>query len=361
MFVKRATLTLLTGTAALCSIGSAHAAGTIAGTVISNTASVSYTVNGATQTTTSTTSTFVVDLKANFTVVVDQTGYTQVNLGQTAAVTSYRLTNTTNGTQDFLLDANQTFLSLGLPGTDNFDMLNLKVFVDVNGDGIYEPTIDTATYVDELAPDAHVEIFLVGDVPTTAGAQLAQVNLHATIAAGGAPGTKGAALVPSVSIANADNTVDVVFADDDDDGPLNLGDTANNGQGRAYSGYQVATSALNLTVTKTARVLSDGVSLTFPKAIPGATVEYCLTVTNSTLLTPANGVTLTDILPSAVTYVPGTLTYGAPGVPGVACNLLPTTIPDVTGYNGTTKTVTATIPSVAGGTSQAAAFQVTIN
>src|SRR5262245_55138598 len=120
---------LLAGTAVLVgNVSAAHAdTGTAAGTTINNTASVSYSVNGTPQTTNSSTSTFVVDRKVNFTVTLDQSGNTQVNMNQQNAYVKFKVTNTTNGVQDFILDPDQQNLSLGvLPGTDNFDITGMK-------------------------------------------------------------------------------------------------------------------------------------------------------------------------------------------------------------------------------------------
>lgn len=356
-------LLLLSGTATLCSTGVAHAQSaaqlTSAGTTINNTASVTYTVNGTAQTTNSTTASFVVDRKVNFTVITDQTGATQVNLSQTGAVTSFKVTNTTNGIQDFLLSPYQTGIVAGLlTGTDDFDLTNLKVYVDSNGNGKYDPGVDTATYIDELAPDASVEVFIVGDIPSTATINQANVALQVIAAAGGAAGTQGAALVATdLSLGNADNTVDVVFADNDDDG---LGvDIARNGQGWAYASYVIGTRNVALTVTKTALILSDGVNAANPKALPGAVVQYCLVANNATLLTPANGVTIADVVPANTTYVAGSL---AIGLPGLTCTLLPTITSPYTGaYDTPTNKVTANIGTIAGGTSVAVSFRVTIN
>jgi uncharacterized repeat protein (TIGR01451 family) len=362
MLRNRLTMLLLSGTAAVACAGAAQAqsasTGTAAGTTISNTASVSYTVNGTAQTTNSTTASFVVDRKVNFSVVRDQAGATSVNVAQTGAVIAFKVTNTTNGTQDFLLDPTQQNIVAGiLTGTSDFTMLNLKAYVDSNGNGVYDPGVDTQTYIDELAPNASVEVFLVGDVPNSSNANLAFAALHVTAAAGGAPGTQGAALVATdLNLANADNTVDVVFADDDDDG---LGiDTARNGQGWAYGQYQVSIRNVALTVTKTALVLSDGVNTLNPKSLPGATVQYCLLANNATLTTAANNVTLIDVVPANTTYVAGSITTG---LPGGTCVLAGTPISDATGFNPTTKTVTANIGTLAGGASTAVAFKVTIN
>lgn len=362
---------LLSGTAALASIGTAHAqaAGTAAGTTISNQASASYTVNGSPQTTTSNISTFVVDRKVNFTLVADQAANTQVNLGQTGAVLSFKLTNLTNGTQDFLLDADQLVPAGIVAGTDNFDVTNLHVYVDKNGNGVYDPLVDTGTYVDELAANASVEVFVVADVPNQANANLADVDLHATVAAGGTAGTQGAALVPTdLAVVNTDNTVDIVFADNDSDGALGI-DTARNGQARAYLAYEVGTHNVALTVVKSSLVISDGVNTINPKALPGAVVQYCLTVNNATLLTAATGVSLTDVIPANTTYVPGSITVGGVGAGGVCLvggfpqndDGSQATGPYTGSFNTATKTVTAGIPTLVGGTSLAASFRVTIN
>ncbi|WP_235532953.1 hypothetical protein [Sphingomonas sp. Leaf412] len=378
MFARHALVALMAGAASGGLAGQAQAQTaalqTTAGTVINNTASVTYSVNGTAQSTNSSTATFVVDRKVNFTVVTDQVGFTQVNLGQQNAVTTFKVTNMTNGAQDFLLDPDQQSIALGiLPGTDNFDVANLRAFVDSNGNGTYDVGVDTQTYIDELAPDASATVFLVGNVPSTPGATLAFDSLHVIVAAGGTAGTQGSALVATdLNLGNADNTVDVVFADDDSDGTLYLGDIARNGQGRAYSGYEIGTHNVALSVAKSAKVLSDGVNLANFKAIPGATVEYCLRVANGTLTAAADGVTLADVVPAHTTYVPGSITIGTPGVLGIACVVAGSTEDDdaddgaetdggIANFDLSSRTVTARIDRVGGGGATAVAFKVTID
>lgn len=362
MSVNRVQLVLLSTVATVAAAGSAQAqTATTAGTSISNTASVSYTVNGSPQTTNSSTATFVVDRKVNFTVAPDQTGYTQVNLGQTAVVTRFKVTNTTNSVQDFILDPDQSTLSVGIiTGTDNFDVTGLKAYVDSNGNGIYDAQVDTREYIDELAPDGSVNVFIVGNVPTTpVSIQQAQVSLHVIAAAGGASNSRGAALVSTdLNLGNADNFVDIVFADDDSDGTLSLGDLARNGEGRAYLAYEIGNRNVALTVTKSALVLSDGLNLVNPKSIPGATVEYCLLVNNGTLLTAANNVVLTDVIPTGTTYVPNSVNVG---LPGGTCTLAGAPQDDATVYNASTRTITVNVGTVGGLLSTALSFQVTIN
>lgn len=361
---------LLAGTALIVATGAQaqSTSGTLAGTVVTNTAQASFTVNGTAQTAASNASSFVVDRKVSLTVTTAQAGATQVNLGQTGAVTTFRVTNNTNGTQDFLLAATQVVPAVILTGTNNFVLANLKIYVDSNNNGVYDPGVDAASFIDELAPDASATVFVVGDVPGQQNADRSFVGLDVTVAAGGAAGTQGSALVPTdLNTADQANTVDIVFADDDNDGTLGY-DTARNGQGWAYAAYQVGVHSVNLSVVKTATVISDGVNLANPKALPGAVIQYCLTVANTTLTTPATNVTLTDVIPANTTYVPGSITVGGIGTAGVCVlNGQPvadngsTTTPYSGSFNTGTKTVTATIPTLAGGTSLAASFRVTVN
>ena len=370
MSTKAAGRVLLAGTAAIASItvvqAQTTASGTAAGTPIVNTAQASYTVNGTAQTANSNTATFVVDRKVNLTVVADPATNTSVNLGQSGAVTAFRVTNSTNGTQDFLLSADQTFLT-GIFTGDNFDVTNLRIFVDGNGDGVYQPGTDTLTYIDELAADTSRVVFIVGDVPDQQNAALAGVTLNVQAAAGGATGTQGAALVANL-LAGTDAAVDVVFADTDSDGAGP--DLPFNGQARASLAYEITTRNVALTVTKSSSVVTDGVSVTFAKALPGATVQYCLVVANGTALVPATGVNLTDVIPANTTYVPGSITVGGLAV-GDACVLNGVTMNDdgtavtLSPYRGSytpaTRTVTAIIPTLPGLGSVAASFRVKIN
>ena len=376
MSAKGAIRTLMAGTAAVVSLGiatnaaSAQApgpAGTAAGTAVTNTAQASYSVNGVQQSATSNTTSFVVDRKVNLTVTTNQPANTQVAIGQSAAVTTFAVTNNTNGTQDFLLTASQLPVQNLFAG-DNFDVTNVRVFVDANGNGTYDAGADTATYINELAADQSAIVFIVADVPNDQAAALAGITLIAQVAAGGDLAAQGAPLAASVAL-NDDTVVDVVFADNDSD-VLGL-DIANNGQGRASLGYEITTRNVALSVNKSQVVISDPISgLVNPKAIPGAVVQYCLTVTNATPLTPADNVNLTDIVPANTTYQAGSIVIGLPGVQPI-CTVAGFIANDngsailgtnFTGsYDSSTKRVTATIPTLLGSSSVAASFRVTIN
>lgn len=366
---------LLSGTAALASVASvqvAHAqantTGTAAGTPIVNTARASYTVNNTARTAASPEVSFLVDRKVNLTVVASQNGNTVVTAGQTGAVTTFTVTNKTNGIQDILISGRQGE-GVGGGGLDNFDVTNLTAYLDTDGSGGYTPGTDqAATFIDELGPDQSRLVFLVGDVPTADNQTFASVSLRATVAAGETVGA-GAEL-SALDIVNQPNQVDVVFADDDSDG-LGGADILRNGQGRAYLEYELAVNNVNLAVAKSATVVSDGYNTVLnAKALPGAVVQYCITVTNNTLLTPADDVAITDIVPANTTYVADSIEVGGLGTGG-ACLLggLPANddgtqnplSPYGGSYDPATRTVRATTPRLLGGGSFAASFRVTIN
>lgn len=374
MIAKHLTGVLLAGTT-LLAIGTAQAqdaSGTRAGTVVTNQASATYTVNGAAQTVTSNVSTFVVDRKVNLSLVPEQASSIKVNMNQAGVAAAFRLTNLTNGPQDFILDPDQRNLSLGiLPGSDNFDVSLLRAYVDADGNGVYDPAIDTVQFVDELGADQSVVVFVVGDVPDSADANLAFVSMHVIVAEGGARGLQGSVLLPTdLNTINQNNEVDIVFADGDSDGGF-AGDIARNGQARAYAAFEIGTRNVDLTIAKSSRIIADEINGLNPKAIPGATIEYCLIVRNATLLTPATNVTLSDVVPANTTYVPGTIQVGALGaatgcvVPGVPEDDDADDSGEIDPYRGSfdgqSRTVTALIPTLIGGGSVAASFRVTID
>lgn len=65
-----------------------------------------------------------------------------------------------------------------------------------------------------------------------------------------------------------------------------------------------------VSLTKTSSLVSDTVNgVTNPKAIPGATVRYCLLFSNQ-FGAATTGITASDPIPSTLTYVPGSMTSG---------------------------------------------------
>src|SRR5439155_3128362 len=97
--------------------------------------------------------------------------------------------------------------------TDGYDVTSLAVYADVNGNGTYDPGTDTRTFVDELAADGSVRVFIVGDTPlATANGAVAAVRLTASAREGGSAASLGVAITEDTG-ANQQNAVDTVFAD----------------------------------------------------------------------------------------------------------------------------------------------------
>lgn len=329
----------------------AYAAGTASGSTITNTATVNYQVGGVAQTPATGSNSFTVDRKVALTVAEVGSTTTTVVPGQTAAVTTYTVTNTSNATIDIgLAAAQQAGGTASHGGTDVFDLTGLAMYVDTNGNGTYDAGTDTAvTYLDELAADASKTVFIVGNIPTTVtNGQVAGVTLTATADEGGTAGTQGA-VITATSGANTAG-VDTVLAD----GTSGLaGDAAADGKYIARDDYTV--SSATITVTKTSTIVSDPINgTTNPKNIPGATIRYCIQVAN-TGGAAATSVAITDPLPSQVTgtassgYLNGTVTSGVCNTDGTA------------GGTVTTTSASGTIASIAAGATRTFYFTATIN
>lgn len=124
------------------------------------------------------------------------------------------------------------------------------------------------------------------------------------------------------------------------------------------------TRTTQIVVTKSSSVTDDPVNTTSnPKAIPGATIRYCILVTNSGTAT-ATAVTLVDPIPANLTYVAGTMRSGT------SCPSTPTVEDDDSSdgaevdavrANFASPTINATAPTMAAGASIALAFNVAVN
>jgi len=295
--VKCASLALI----ALSSVGvlqGAYANGTASGTTINNTATVDYSVGSVAQSQISAAVTFVVDTKIDLTVEEVSTNATVTHHSLSNVVTSFRVANTGNSLQGYRLSATNESGGALFLGTDTVDVSNLRTFVDSNANGVYEPLLDIATHVDSLAtdPDVGIEsvvVFIVADMPAGSTTQYANVRLTAQAAV---PGSNGATLETATPLNVADNkdVVQIVFAD----------------AGRDATEFALDQYALTLalSLSKTVVVISDPINNTsFPKAIPGAVMQYTILVTNSSTTLPATGVTVSDNIPANTTFVSGSI------------------------------------------------------
>jgi uncharacterized repeat protein (TIGR01451 family) len=352
----------------LVGVQQAQALGTVQGTNVANTATVSYTVGGVGQPNiNSNTVNFVVDRRINLTVAEVGGIATDVIPGSVDRITTFTVSNSTNGTQDFRLDATNDAAGAGTAfgDTDNFDGANVRVFVD-NGNGIYEPAIDTATFIDELGPDQTRTVFVLIDIPVgQVNGDTAGITLRAFAANSGGVNVLGA---DATQTAGADTAlvVDTVFGDTAG-APNTTGDLARDGSHSDDDEYDVVTAAL--TVIKSQVVISDPFNgAVNPKAIPGAVIEYCVDI-NNTGATQADAIVMTDAIPANTTYQPGTIRVDVAGV-GTACTSGTGTaedddaagVGDAGDFNVTTAgAVTVRGGNVAAGARYKALFRVTVN
>lgn len=281
----------------------AYAEGTAAGSTITNNVTVAYKVGGFDQTAATASNAIIVDRKVNVTVAEVGTTTTSISPNQTAAVTTFQVTNLSNATLDFaLLAAQQTGGTAAHGGTDSFDATNVRIYVDSNGNGIFDAATDSlVTYLDEMAADASRTVFVVVDIPTglSSGA-IAGVTLTATGREGGTAAVQGAALVQTTTANTAG--MDTVFADG-----AGVTDLAKDAAFSAADDYTVAAAALS--VIKSSKVIWDPVNLFVnPKAIPGASIEYCIAVSNAAGSVLATDVSISDTLPTQVAYDTTTVT-----------------------------------------------------
>lgn len=294
---------------------------TDSGTEVENIVTVTYDVNGVAQTAVDNTDLagdgliFTVDRAILFTVssVADDS----VEPGQTGQPLEFTITNDSNDVLDFVLSP--TNVGTG----DDFQVDNLAIYQDDGGTvGSFDGT-DTllpANRITNLAEGATVTVFVVSDVPSAAfsNGDTADVVLMAT--AYNTSGEGGGIVTETNVGATDDPTIeDTVFGDPDgtfDDGLGNpdSADVAEDGRDSDTGTYTITTASI--AVTKSSTVISDpfnGVgdgSTIFPKAIPGAVVEYCILVTN-TGNTAATNVAVSDPIPSFTTYVAGSIEIAA--------------------------------------------------
>ena len=329
----------------------AYAAGTAAGSTIVNTASVSFQVGSITQTAVTASDTLTVDRRVNLTVAQVGSTTTTVTPGQASAVTTFTVTNTSNAPLDLALAVVQPTGGTTMHGgTDSFNVNNVRTYLDSNSNGVFDAAADTlVTYLDEIAADATRTVFVVSDVPLSlTNGSVAGVTLTATGREAGAAGTQGAALVQTSGANTAG--MDTDFAD-----TAGAVDAARDASISARDDYTVFTAAL--TVLKTSTIISDPLNgTTNPKMIPGATVQYCIAISNGSGAADASTITVNDPLPAQVTFdsvygirLNGTVSSGVCQTDGTA------------GGSFASNTVTGSIASLPAGSTRTVLFRAVIN
>lgn len=262
----------------------AWAVGAPAGTVINNTAEVSYSVGAVTQTATSNVVTVTVAEILDVTVDA-QTPNVDVDAGETQREMLYRVSNTGNGTETFLLTMTSVIAG------DQFDPVPTtpSIYFDTDGSGDLSPgdTPYVAGANDPvLGDDDFVNVLVVNDIPAgVADGQIGFTRLTAASRTGtGAAGT--------VFAGGGDGGVEAVVGN-------------SGGDGEATSQYEVAD--ITLAVNKSQVVLDQfgGVA-----PVPGARITYSIVV-SVTGSGSADNAVFTDNIPANTSYLPGSLQLNA--------------------------------------------------
>lgn len=369
--------TLLTGSAigavvaslALASPAAAQAVGTQVGETIDNSVTVNFNVGGVAQDPVEDDDVIAIDRKVDLTLVRTDNAGTSVTPGTTDQAVTYQLTNQSNDTLDFLLDADNVANGTAseLTGTDNFDVAGgFSYYID-NGStpGVFDSNDTLVTYIDNLASGNSIIVHVVSDIQTgLANDDRAAIRLEATAADSGAvltfntttneydvtsdgANTQGAALAADASNSANALAIDTVFADTDANGQ-----TARDGAAFDTDDYFVFTAGLS--ATKSSSIVASPIAGdTSGTAIPGATIEYCLLVENAPGGADATAVSLSDALPSEVVF---DSTFGVVrGDDSCAVVGAGTSVGSESGG-----TVTANLGAIAAGAGASAIFRATI-
>jgi hypothetical protein len=357
----------------------AFAVGTTAGTDIVNTATVNYQVNSVAQTQLSAVNTLRVDRRVTVSVVELGNVTTFVTPGQgnvagtPQAATAFTVTNASNAPIDIGLTATN-FAGGTAPhgGTDVYDPGAYTFYVENGTTPGFQATEDTlVTYLDQVAADAIRTVYVVTAIPTTVtNGQVAAVHLTGTARETDPSTTAAGVIITASTGANGQLTTETVLFDA---AGTAAGDVANDGRSSDDDDYTV--QAPVLTVTKLSRIIADPVNLVTAgapdnvsavananaKAIPGAYVEYCITVANAAGGATADSVAISDVLSNLaltpVTYVSAFGVYQGGTVTSGVCSG-----GTATGtFNAGTSTVAGSLGSIAAGQTRAVYFRVTIN
>jgi hypothetical protein len=282
---------------------------TAAGTSISNTVSLDFTVDSVIQDQVSSIPvSFLVDTRVDLEIEINETAETAIRPKGQGYISTFSLANLSNEVLDFNLataDLSGTGITF-LSGTvdDNFDLdANLEIFVESGANAGYLLGEDTATSVDNLAiytgsgDEVVIYVVVTTDVSATQeDGDLSAISLTAT-----ARQADGSAIPDQTSIAFDKDTKQFVLAD-----------TGFNGSASVNTAFEVGTAKFTDPTdvtdtdkfTMTVKVINDTVCDSLltaassadysaggcpagapasykPKAIPGAMVEYTISAKNS--------------------------------------------------------------------------------
>ncbi|HSC16756.1 MAG TPA: hypothetical protein VLI71_16625 [Gammaproteobacteria bacterium] len=263
-----------------------HAVGTAAGTNITSTATVNYSIGGTPSSVNSNTATVVVAELINVTMAL-QSPTVSVAAGASNEALLFLVTNTGNSNETFALSGESVLVG------DDFDPIPAAPFIYFDSDSSGDLSPADAPYVagsndPSLAADASVAVLLVNDIPAgLPDGEYGRSELTATASTGsGAPGT----VLPGQGNGGVDAVIGLSGGEDVEVGAYLIGD-------------------IQLSAVKSQAVLDP---FGGNQPIPGAAIAYQVVVT-ATGTGTALGTAFSDPIPASTTYVAGSLRLnGAP-------------------------------------------------
>ena len=320
---------LLGGTAA-------QAAGTASGTIISNLATLAYSVGTVAQNAIGSSATgntagagtntnFSVDNKVNLVVSAQDTTFVPVVPNQTTTsatalqVATFKVKNTGNTAQGFLLTTanlpNTTALFGGADTIDSNGACTIKVDTAVGAVGgtvtaAGYATAATAASIASIAADVERIVYVVCPIAgTVVDGDIAVISLTAQ-----AVTASTLATLTETTGANDNAVVDIVFADiaGTDDNPRDA---------KSSSRDAFKVTSAKLTVTKSVTPICDPFNgSNNPKNIPGSFVSYTISIANSGS-TSATLTTISDTLDvTNLAFDVNLITGAGTATPGTSCS-----------------------------------------
>ena len=254
-----------------------------ANTLIENQASVTYLEAGKEVTALSNIVSFNVLEIVDHSIITNHSNGVQGTSPGLNEVLSFTLKNTGNGTDKYLL-------SLSQDTADDFNAINPKIYLDKDGDGLFDVTVDEiyspGVNDPELPLGGDIEVFIVSDLP---GGLAQDDKANLTISATSSVGT---GLMGTLFPGAGDDGIDAVLG-------------ASGGFAESISFYFV--SSMTIEVKKSQSIISPTGGA---QATKGSIITYSLAV-EITGTGVYSASTLEDAIPAGTTYVPGSLVFEA--------------------------------------------------
>jgi len=269
---------------------------TPAGTEIVNQAVATYDIpGGSSGVTASSEAKFNVLELIDVNVTSNNSGNQTVDAGDTDQVLTYTVTNNGNGSEVFTVNATNEATG------DQFDVENIQIFVDTNGDGIFNAGDTEITSSPELtlAAETSTTIFVVNDIPAAATQdQQAKVKVEVSSNTSGASTAAPGTLLPTGEV---------------------VGNNPFNDKTDTFQ-VGVPTTPVSVDIDKTVILVEDPFHPGNPSApggvnqyVPGSKITYQIEVTINGSTGSVNNLVITDDVPNEMEYVSGSLSLGENG------------------------------------------------